>query len=928
MAITLDGNLADWTAADRLELPGSGVTGYELYGRHEAGNYAFALRAPVAIGVNTTFWLNTDRNLSTGYQVWGFAAGAEYNINFDAAGVPRLYTGADGQTLVANAVVNYAYNAARTEIEFSISAVQLGGTQALNVYVDVNNQVFLPTSYANYAYTVAVANSVPPPVVVGNATLDGSLSEWSAADRIDASLGVAGYEIYGRVTGDNYVVALKSATAIGANTTAWLNTDRDAATGFQIFGFAGGAEYNVNFDSLGNAVLYSGNASQTVVVNGDVVERFSTDKMIVEFAIPKALLGFTGAPGAINTLFDVNDSVFLPTSYSATQFTIAPAAAPVVGTVTLDGALTDWTAANRIDGAAPVAGYEVYGRTSGDSYVFAIKAPTGTSIGANTTAWLNTDQNVSTGFDIFPEPPLEGGAEYNINFDANGVPHLYSGAAGGTAVSGNQVLFGRSSDGSIVEFAVTKAALGSPAGIGTLFDVNNATFLPGSYSGPAYTVLDTSGLPPRTDVSKKVAIVYSESTAARFFGNADVNINKTGYSQLFMAAQNQAAMAGVPFDLLTEADLTNLANLVNYDAIIFPSFQFVNSANVTAISNNLMLLAQNYNTSFITAGNFMTSDQNGVVLAGDAYARMKAFFDLQGDGGGTAVSNVITSAGAGFGGVGGYSAGEQIHAYANTGFLKFADATPGVSALTVIDNQTVAGVTSAAVVASSINGDRNVHFATEALLGDNNQLWQAIQYAVGGATGPTVGLQMGRQSAIVASRNDMDQSQELEEVNPPGGTPGIYDLLLPILQQWKANYNFVGSYYINIGNNPANGQNTDWAVSSALLSAAACDGQRDWDPLVHSSHRHQSSDDPRRSSSSSTSRSSSSSSNSASTLPARQFRAHRSVCQRHSQRSRTSTIFRVDTREQARAIQAPLATSRRRRRAKFTLRRMPRLTSR
>ena len=39
-----------------------------------------------------------------------------------------------------------------------------------------------------------------------------------------------------------------------------------------------------------------------------------------------------------------------------------------------------------------------------------------------------------------------------------------------------------------------------------------------------------------------------------------------------MAAQSQAHAAGVPFDILTESDLTNLSMVVNYDAIIFPSF--------------------------------------------------------------------------------------------------------------------------------------------------------------------------------------------------------------------------------------------------------------------------------------------------------------------------------------------------------------------
>jgi hypothetical protein len=52
---------------------------------------------------------------------------------------------------------------------------------------------------------------------------------------------------------------------------------------------------------------------------------------------------------------------------------------------------------------------------------------------------------------------------------------------------------------------------------------------------------------------------------------------------------------------------------------------------------------------------------------------------------------------------------------------------------------------------------------------------------------------------------------ETSDVSPVSG-PGIYDKFLPFVTQWKQDYNFVGSYYIDIGN----GQNdhaTTWAVS-------------------------------------------------------------------------------------------------------------------
>ena len=88
------------------------------------------------------------------------------------------------------------------------------------------------------------------------------------------------------------------------------------------------------------------------------------------------------------------------------------------------------------------------------------------------------------------------------------------------------------------------------------------------------------GLPPRTDLSKRVGIVYSQTTATRYW-------NAIAYSQLFMVAQHQAMMAGVPFDLLTEQDLTTIDNLVNYDALIFPYFANVPNSLLASIQTAL-----------------------------------------------------------------------------------------------------------------------------------------------------------------------------------------------------------------------------------------------------------------------------------------------------------------------------------------------------
>ena len=91
-------------------------------------------------------------------------------------------------------------------------------------------------------------------------------------------------------------------------------------------------------------------------------------------------------------------------------------------------------------------------------------------------------------------------------------------------------------------------------------------------------------------------------------------------------------------------------------------------------------------------------------------------------------------------------------------------------------------------------------------------LAHALDWTTQPASGPQLSLHMSRDKAIVASRVDMDQAMETADVHPATG-PGIYDKLLPILAQWKQAYNFVGSYYIDIGNNAAQGQTTDWAYS-------------------------------------------------------------------------------------------------------------------
>ena len=474
----------------------------------------------------------------------------------------------------------------------------------------------------------------------------------------------------------------------------------------------------------------------------------------------------------------------------------------------------EWKLATRLNhaGTSPT-GYDIYGAIDGDAFVFALQSAV--DISFNTTLWLNTDHNTATGYPIFDW--LNAGADFNITFVAGrtgaAAPYLYTGAsplyteAAAQAYTAAITDFAFSADLNTVEFRVPFSALGlsaTPAITDVYADINNSVFLPQDYTLPTYKVVDPATLPARTDAGLKVGIVYSETSAAKFF-------DQTAYSQLFMSAQNQAAMAGVPFDILTEDDLTNLAKLVNYDTLIFPSFANVPPAKLDAIQDTLATAAHKYGVGLVAAGNFMTNDETGAALPGDPYARMKTLLGVQLEGGTGASTAAVHVAAHDVAHpvMQGYAAGETIRDYAAIGTQWFAAIVPGA---TVLADQVVGGQAHNAVLATEAGG-RNVHFATEGLLADNNMLAHALDWTARDPGQPALKLQMSRQSALFASRNDLDEAMQPTEVHPASG-PGIYDKLLPILDQWKAAYNFVGSYYIDIGDG-TNGTGTDWAYSKA-----------------------------------------------------------------------------------------------------------------
>ncbi|MCK5831973.1 MAG: hypothetical protein KAH20_16905, partial [Methylococcales bacterium] len=548
-------------------------------------------------------------------------------------------------------------------------------------------------------------------------------------------------------------------------------------------------------------------------------ERFSKrqDESAAWEPIPDAKgrlkLPFPPPPNFIENKEDSISSIDLILNSAAHFFlpTAAHASAGQFGNIVLDGNLSDWSIDDRINLPLDRPPYiatenELYGKyiaSPTPTYVFALKS-TESTLEANTTLWLNTDLNATTGYLVWG---LHSGAEFFINiYSGDSSPHLYNKDFGWVS----SLTHAFSSDRRIVEIAIPASSLqlgASAQSIEVLGDINDSTLLfPVDFSsGGQFTLVGSHpSLPPRTDSSKRVAIIYGDTTKNNFFG-------KKAYSQLFMSIQHQAMMAGVSYDLLSENDLTDINNLVNYDALIFPFFSDIPSDKLKQIHDTLFKAVYNYGIGIITADDWMSNTETGTSISGDAYRNMKQLLGIGRVSGNGPVNVNLTAQYTSHSIMEGYSSNELIRSYKKSWYSIF-QSIPGQPSASIA-KQSVSGSSAGrypAVIATTTGG-RNVHFATLSYMADTNLLWQAIQWVLYGNE-PSVGLKMGRTNNLFVSRNDMDISSEHDQVSI------VHVPLLNLLTTWKNDYNFVGSFFINIGNDPANGFWTDWNISAPLFS--------------------------------------------------------------------------------------------------------------
>lgn len=658
----------------------------------------------------------------------------------------------------------------------------------------------------------------------GSIELDGDVSDWARSERLNSDEDAL-YAKFVPVPRPVYLFSIETTGAtIGPETTIWLNTDDDEKSGYQVWGQYGGAEYYINIHTDGKPYLYKGTPFGEFVA-GPLKHQYNEDRTALELVLPAASVG--SPEKRIGVLADLNNTRFLPAIYSTGQLFVYNEPKKPVPTepvikvykaMSIDGKIEDWSPTEQIDlplNLPPTLSkntkkiYAKYVTSPTNAYLFAVET-NGTAIAPESTFWLNTDDDVKTGYQVWGS---YGGIEYFVNINADERPYLYKGDPYGESASQRPLAYAYNEDHSVLEFAIPAALIGSPKEkIALIGDLNNTLFFPSDYSMGQLDISNAStSFPERADSSKRIGIVYSETSRSNFY-DADQKQQKA-HSRLFMAVQEQALMAGIPYDLLSEDDLTDLSRLVNYDVLVFPSFASTPKGKAKKIAKNLYQAVYHYGINTITAGNWMTNKSDGSAIDGDAYRHMKLILGLERVRGGGPVELTLKADDVSHPIMRSYEENETIRSYSsNRWYSYFTGVSNGVTSQPVISlaKQAVTGRhpgTYSAVVATD-TGSRHVHFSTLELMRDTDLLWSALQWATYGDK-PPVALKMGRKKSLFIARNDIGNSAMDEESQ-------ISDrALYAMLMTWKEEYDFVGSYFIDINSDTLD-RPGDWSRATPI----------------------------------------------------------------------------------------------------------------
>ncbi len=180
-AVALDGNLGEWTQAQRIDSAAPNPA-MDVYGRIDGGNMIFALHlnsGDFRSASYTTLWLDTDFNRATGFGVPisntsgapQVQVGAEYNLRFDTAGHVILEKGntlwpaysENGAAVYSETVgpVPFAFSADYKSVEVAVPLAMLGANvTGADVHVD-SSYGGGPALTAD-GYTVGTLSIAPP----------------------------------------------------------------------------------------------------------------------------------------------------------------------------------------------------------------------------------------------------------------------------------------------------------------------------------------------------------------------------------------------------------------------------------------------------------------------------------------------------------------------------------------------------------------------------------------------------------------------------------------------------------------------------------------------------------------------------------------------------------------------------------------------
>jgi hypothetical protein len=306
----------------------------------------------------------------------------------------------------------------------------------------------------------------------------------------------------------------------------------------------------------------------------------------------------------------------------------------------------------------------------------------------------------------------------------------------------------------------------------------------------------------------KVGIVYSPATELAYGDAFQVR-------QIYAACQLQSVMAGVPFDLIEPAELLNYSSMTNrFGALIIPSLDGFTPKDSRVVATNLQKLMTLDGVGIVASSDLFSYNAQGVFVENQSTPLMEQIFKIRPRFWGDNLPSTVSIPGPDENGATHpilklYGESGQILDYKGMWFTEF-EPIENASA-DVIATIEAGGNTYNGILTGTRGTGKFVHFSNMDLMMDTRMIWASLRWVFSqDAHGSPIHLSPTRENGLFLARNDMDLSRFFFALNQTEFP------LLEFLKDWKAKYNFVGSYYINNGNNPAAGEFTDWSVSKPL----------------------------------------------------------------------------------------------------------------